>query len=283
MNELEWLKRESGLTDDELKTYETILGDGKFKAMLKKVISANEKLTTEAATARGELEQFTTRYNNEFVPAMRSTAQDALAKEGELAALRAKLSKAKEYGIILEDEAPAIAPTPTVPPRAPGSPDPNSLTREDLNRFSNAQSNTLITLQNLNAEHFELFGKPLGGTDELVAETNRQRLLGNQNYTIRNAWEAKNNVAAKRTEIQAAARKKEIDEAISADRRTQAERHGSNPNTRSGQTSRYDKYKASDASADGKKPWQAAHGHRERNENWRERALEKVRAGQSAA
>jgi len=55
MTELEWLKQESGLTDDELKTYETILGNGKFQAMLKKVISANEALATEAKTAKGEL------------------------------------------------------------------------------------------------------------------------------------------------------------------------------------------------------------------------------------
>ena len=278
MNELEWLKQESGLTDEELKTYETILGDGKFKAMLKKVISANESITSERDTAKGELEQFTNRYNTEFVPAMRTTAQEALAKEGELAALRAKLAKAKEYGIVLEEETPGAPPA----PRAPGSPDPNGLTRDDLNQFSRAQSSTLIALQNLNAEHFELFGKPLGGTDELVAETERQRLLGNRNFTIKQAWEAKHNVAAKRTELVKAERQKEIDAAIAADRKVQAERHGSNPHVRSGQTSRYDKYKASDSSADGKKPWQAAHGHRQRNENWRGVALEKVRAGQAA-
>ena len=278
MTELEWLKQESGLTDDELKTYETILGNGKFQAMLKKVISANEAITTERDTAKGELEQFTTRYNNEFVPAMRTTAQEALAKEGELASLRAKLAKAKEFGIVLEDEGTAKV----EPPRAPGSPDPNGLTRADLDQFSHRQSNTLIALQNLNAEHFELFGKPLGGTDELVAEAERQRLLGNKNFSLRNAWEAKHNVAAKRTEIQAAARQKEIDAAIAADRKVQAERHGSNPHVRSGQTSRYDKYKASDSSADGKKPWQAEHGHRQRNESWRGVALEKVRAGSAA-
>ncbi len=279
MTELEWLKQESGLTDDELKTYETILGNGKFQAMLKKVISANESLTSERDTARGELEQFTTRYNTEFVPAMRTTAQEALAKEGELAALRAKLAKAKEYGIVLEDETPVVKDT---QPRAPGSPDPNSLTRDDLNQFSRAQSNTLIALQNLNAEHFDLFGKPLGGTDELVTEAERQRLLGNKNFTLRNAWEAKHNVGAKRAEVAKAERQKEIDAAIAADRKVQAERHGANPHVRSGQTSRYDKYKASDSSSDGKKPWQAPRGHRERNENWRGNALDKVRAGSAA-
>jgi len=278
MTELEWLKDQSGLTDDELKTYETILGNGKFQAMLKKVIISNETLTTERETARGELEQFTTRYNNEFVPAMRTTAQEAINTAGELAALRAKLAKATEYGIVTEEKPAGNVEA----PRAPGSPNPNGLTRDDLNQFSRAQSNTLISLQNLNAEHFELFGKPLGGTDELVAETERQRLLGNKNFSIRNAWEAKHNVPAKRAEAVKAERQKDIDAAVTADRKVQAERHGSNPNVRSGQTSKYDKYKASDASADGKKPWQAAHGHRQRNESWRGVALDKVRTASSA-
>ncbi len=280
MTELEWLKQESGLTDDELKTYETILGDGKFKAMLKKVITANETLAAAKQTAESELEQFTTRYNSEFVPAMRDVTQQAVAKEGELASLRAKLAKAKEFGLVIDDE--QLVKSADLTPRAPGSPNPDALTREDLNRFSSAQSSTLIALQNLNAEHFELYGKPLGGTDELVTEVNLQRLLGNQNYTLRNAWEAKHNVAAKRQEMQAAAQKKHDDEIREATRREVMERQGSNPHMRSGQTSRYDKYKASDASQDGKKPWQAARGSRERNSGWREAALSKVRAGQAA-
>jgi hypothetical protein len=195
--------------------------------------------------------------------------------------MRAKLAKAKEFGIVLEDEGNAP------PLRAPGSgtvdTNPKYLTQDSLNQFSQRQSNALVTLQNLNAEHFELFGKPLGGTDELLAEVNRQHLLGNKGYTLRAAWEAKNNVAAKRAEVQAANAAKHDNEIREATRREMLERHGSNPNIRSGQPSRYDKYKASDASADGKKPWQAARGHRERNENWRGVALEKVRSGQAAA
>lgn len=285
MTELEWLKQESGLTDDELKTYETILGDAKFKAMLKKVITANDQLAAAKKTAETELEQFTTRYNNEFVPAMRTTAQEALEKEGELASLRAKLAKAKEYGLVIDDDKTdtTTTTTQTAQPRAPGSPDPNAVSRDDFSRFSNAQANTVIALQNLNAEHFELFGKPLGGTDELVAEVNRQHLLGNKAFTLKNAWEVKNNVAAKRAEVAQAAQQKHDDEIREATRREEREKHGSNPHMRSGQTSRYDKYKASDATADGKKPWQSARGARERNSGWREAALSKVRAGQAAA
>ena len=290
MTELEWLKQESGLTDDELKTYETILGDGKFKTMLKKVISANETLAAaktaaeEAkATAETELNQFTTRYNSEFVPAMRDVTQQAVAKEGELAALRAKLAKAKEFGLILEEDGQGQqSQQQQQQVRAPGSPDPNAISRDDFSRFSNAQSNTIVALQNLNAEHFELFGKPLGGTDELIAEVNRQRLLGNQNYSIKQAWEQKHNVSAKREEVAKAAQEKRDNEIREQVRREEREKHGSNPHMRSGQVSRYDKYKASDASADGKKPWQSARGARERNSNWREQALSKVRSGQAA-
>ena len=111
MTELEWLKQESGLTDDELKTYETILGDNKFKSMLKKVIDANASLTAAKAKAEGELEQFTTRYNSEFVPALRDVTQQAIDSDAKRAAAEAKLAKAKELGIVIGD-------TPAVDPRS---------------------------------------------------------------------------------------------------------------------------------------------------------------------
>ena len=123
-----------------------------------------------------------------------------------------------------------------------------------------------------------MFGAPLGNTQELVAETERQRLLGNKSFTLKTAWEAKNNVAAKRAEIQAAHQKKHDDEIREATKREMVERQGSNPYTRSAQVSRYDRYKASDAEQDGQKPWQAARGARERNAGWREKALAAVRS-----
>ena len=206
MTELEWLKQESGLTDDELKTYETILGDNKFKSMLKKVIDANASLTAAKAKAEGELEQFTTRYNSEFVPALRDVTQQAIDSDAKRAAAEAKLAKAKELGIVLGDEPVKEA------PRAPGSPDPNLVTRDDFGQFQNRQANTLMALQDLNAEHFGLFNAPLGGTQELVYEVNRQHLLGNKGFTLKNAWEQKYNVAAKRTGSCSAAKQKKHDD-----------------------------------------------------------------------
>jgi hypothetical protein len=273
MTELEWLRQESGLTDEELKTYETILGDGKFKAMLRKVIAANEGLTAAKTKAEGELEQFTTRYNSEFVPAMATVTKESLEKAGEVASLRAKLAKAQEYGIVLADDK---VDDKKDQPRAPGSPDPNAVTRDDFGRFSNAQANTVMALQELNADNFELFGKPLSGTGDLVTEVNRQHLLGNKAFTLRNAWEVKNNVAAKRTEIQAANQKKHDDEIRAGAIREEREKNGANPNLRSGRTSRYATYKAGEASSD-KKPWQSSHGRNERNAPWRENARAKLR------
>jgi hypothetical protein len=276
MTELEWLKQESGLTDDELKTYETILGDNKFKSMLKKVIDANTSLTAAKAKAEGELEQFTTRYNSEFVPALRDVTQQAIDSDAKRAAAEAKLAKAKELGIVLGDEPVREE------PRAPGSPDPNLVTRDDFGQFQNRQANTLMALQDLNAEHFVLFNAPLGGTQELVNEVNRQHLLGNKGFTLKNAWEQKYNVSAKRTEVAAAAKAKEVSDLKAQWTKEERERSGANPHMRRGQPSRYDRYKSTDAGKSAEKPWQSSHSSRERNTDWRNQALSKVREAQAA-
>lgn len=278
MTELDWLKQESGLTDDELKAWETTLGDAKFKTFLTKIMKANEAEGAARKKAETELQQFTQRYENEFVPAMRQVTQDSLKKEGEAAALRAELAKAREYGIVPEDDKKDGK---KEVPRAPGSPDPNLVSRDDFGRFSAAQANTVVALQNLSAEHFALFGSPLGGVDELVTEVNRQHTLGNKSFTLKNAWETKHNVAAKRQEVQAAAQKKHDDEIRAAAIREEREKNGANPNLRSGRTSRFSTYKSSDAQGD-KKPWQSPRGARERNTPWRENARVKLREATAA-
>lgn len=270
MTELEWLKQESGMTDEELAAMETVAGAGKFKAFLVKAVAANTQAASEKAAAEQARIDLETRYQNEFIPEMRKVTQDSLRAQAEAAAARAQLDKAREYGIV-PDAPPAAV---VEPPRAPGSPDPNMMSRDDFNRFSQSQSNTLIALNDLNAEHFRLFGQPLGNTQELVDETTRQRTLGNKNFTLKQAWETKHNVASKREELTKAERQKEIDAAIAADRKLQAEKGGSNPNLRSGVTSRFSTYKATDA---GKEPWKASRSTHERNRGWRENAVNKVR------
>ena len=270
MTELEWLKKESGLTDEEWKAYEALGTTTKLITAVKKALGLSEQALKDKVEAENARLSFEKRYQEEFIPEMRKVTEDSLKAQGDLAAAQARLKAAREYGIVPEE--PAVA----APPRAPGSPDPNALTREDLNRFSSAQSRTLIELNDLNAEHFRLFGSPLPNTQELVDEATRQRTLGNKAYTIKQAWETKHNVAQKRDEIAKADQQKVIDAAIAADRKVQAEKHGSNPNVRSGQPSRFSSYKPSDASG-AKEPWKASHSTNERNRGWREKATAKVR------
>ena len=278
MTELEWLKQQSGLTDDELKAMEAVAGHAKFVGMLQKMMGENSAALQAKAEAERQRLDFEKRYNDEFIPEMRKVTQDSLRAQGEAAAAQAALKAAREYGIVPEPVVAAVDPN-AAPPRAPGSPDPNAISRDDFNRFSASQSNVLITLNDLNAEHFRLFGSPLGETQALVDEVQKQRTLGNKAYSLKQAWEGKYNVPAKREEISKAARQKEIDEAVSADRKVQAEKYGANPNLRSGAPSRFSTYKPSDA---GKEPWKADRSKNQANRPWRENATTKIREAVAA-
>jgi hypothetical protein len=230
-------------------------------------------LSAAKTKAETELNQFTTRYHEEFVPALATTTQESVMNAGKVAALEARLAKAKEYGIVIDD-------TPAKkeePPRAPGSPGPNAPTLQDFENFSARQSNTILALQDLNAEHFALTGAPLGNTQELVDEVNRQRTLGNKNFSLKQAWEVKYDVAAKRAQKQAEVQAKRDADLKATWIKEEAQRTGSNPHTRRGQPSRFSTYKSSDAKAD--KPWQSSRSKNERNAGWRETALAKVQQG----
>lgn len=273
MTELEWLKQQSGLTDEELTAMQGVAGTAKFTAMLQKIIASNTEAISAKESAEKQRIDFENRYNNEFIPEMRKVTQDAVRATGENARLKAQLDKAKEYGIVPDDQPAAAA---AEPPRAPGSGNPDSISRADFDNFRGAQSRTIIAVQDLNAEHFRLFGSPLPDSQGLVDEVHRQHTLGNKSFTLKSAWETKHSVPAKRDELAKADRQKEIDTAIAADRKAQAEKNGSNPNLRSGQTSRFSTYKQSD-SGSGKEPWKASHSINERNRPWRDKAVAKVR------
>jgi hypothetical protein len=275
VTELEWLKQESGMTDEELKAMEAVAGRAKFIGMLQKIIGTNEAATkakTEAEQARIDLE---TRYTNEFVPEMRKVTQDALAAKGEAARLQAQLAQAREYGIV--PDAPAAAPAADPTPRAPGSPDP-AAQEQQFRAWSQAQSRAIITVNDLNAEHFKLFKEPLPNAAELADEVQREHTLGHKDFTLKAAWERKFNVPAKRAEIQAAERKSEIDAAVAAARKEDRQKQGANPGLVTGQPSRFSNYKPSDANS-GKEPWKVAPNQRKAaNQPWRDKFAEKVRA-----
>src|SRR5271154_897907 len=194
MTELEWLTQQSGMAADELKAMEAVAGHAKFVAMLQKIIASNENAQKEKTAAEQARLDFEKRYQEEFIPEMRKVTQDSLRAQGELAAAQARLKAAQEYGIVPEP------PAPTEPPRAPGSPVPAG-PAFDSAEFARRQSSAIITLQDLNAEHFKLFGSPLSGTQELVDMVQREHTLGRKDFSLQKAWEAKFNVPEKRAEI----------------------------------------------------------------------------------
>ncbi len=270
MTELEWLKEQSGLTEDELKAMESVAGHTKFVGMLQKIIASNESALREKQEAEKARLDFETRYNNEFIPEMRKVTQDSLRAQAEAAAAKAQLEKAREYGIVPEPDKQAT--DPAQPPRAPGS-DPNAVSRDDFGRFREAQNRTILATQKLSAQHFKLFGDLVDDWQPLVDEVNRQHTLGNKNFTLEQAWETKYNVPAKREEMSKAAQQKHDDEVRNAALKEYREKNGSNPNLRTGVTSRFSTYKATDS---GKEPWKAPHSVNERNRAWRQNAIQKV-------
>jgi len=273
MTELEWLKQESGLNDDELKAMEAVAGHTKFVGMLQKLIGSSEAASTarrEAEQARLDLEK---RYQEEFIPEMRKVTQDSLRAQAEAAAAKSALEKAREYGIVPE----LPKSDPVVEPRAPGSPDPNSLSRADLDRFSAAHSRAIISLNDLNSEHFKLFREPLPNSQELVDEVQRQHTLGHKDFTIQKAWESKFNVPQKRQEIQAAEQQKVIDEKVQSALKEERQKFGSHPGLVSGQPSRFSTYKPTDANGGGNEPWKTAPGMKKAaNRPWRDKAVQKI-------
>ena len=98
-----------------------------------------------------------------------------------------------EYGVeVKRTAAPAPEPTRTEPPAAPQF-------KKDIDdlRMGMAQTPQLTALiMDINAEHTELFGKPLRNTREIVAESMKS------GRTVREVWEEKNGVPDRRAQIQ---------------------------------------------------------------------------------
>lgn len=274
MTELEWLKQESGMTDEEMSAIEAVAGAGKFKSFLVKAVAANQQASSDKSAAEQARLDLESRYNNEFIPEMRKVTQDSLRAQAEAAAAKAQLEAARQYGIV-PDQIGEV--------RAPGSPNATQSTQTqtysgpDFNEWSQRQSRAILTLSDLNAKNFELFGKPLANSQSLVEKVEREQTLGRKDYTLHNAWEEVNNVPAKRAEMAAADQQKRDDVIRAEERKKIHEAGGQNPNVRSGQPSRFSTYKPSDANST--KPWQTPSGMRKSaNQPWRDAAASKIRA-----
>ncbi len=270
--EIDWLKAESGMSDEDLKSYEALLGDAKFKTMLTKLQATKDTATTAQAAAEQERLNLEKQWSDVYQPELRKVTQDALAAAGREAKLKAELEQARKYGIVPPEDAPTVTPE---APRAPGSPDPQYVSRDDFSKLENAASSGLATLNDLNAEHYKLFGTPVPNMTEILAEVGRERKLGHT-ADARTVWEKTHNVAAKRAELAASDKAKERDSIRAEYAKEIAERGGNNPNLGIGRPSRFSTYDPSKM-ADNTKPWQRPHEmKRAGNSPWRDQAVQKL-------
>lgn len=274
MTELEWLKQQSGLTDDELKSYETLMGDAKFKVMLTKLQAANDSAAADKAAAEQERLNLEKQYNEVYLPEMRKVTTDALNATGEAARLRAQLDQAQQYGIV---------PNPPAPPeqgqRAPGSPDPSMfVTKADYTQTRNDLGMLTVQMNDLNAKHFKLFGGPIDDMQGILTEVQREQTLGHP-VNVEQVWERKYNVAAKRAEITAAEQKKHDDSVASeAVKKFKQENPATGgPHTRRAGPSRFSTYDPKEGGGDKVKPWQVPAGlKKSANKPLHEWAVQKV-------
>ena len=273
MTEMEWLKQESGLTDEELDSYKEVLGAAKFKTMLTKLQATKDDAAAKAAKAEEDRLNLEKQWADVYQPELRKVTQDSLRNAGDAARYKAELEQAKKYGIVTNDPDPATA-DPAL--RAPGSPDPSQfVSRDDFSKLQYEAGVGLAVMNDLNAEHFKLFGSPVPNMGSLIDEVTRERKLG-RTADIKTVWEKSHNVSAKRAEIAAADQKKHDDDIRAQVTRELAEKHGNNPGLSVGRLSRFSSYDPSKME-NNSKPWQRPHElKRTGNSPWRDNAIQKL-------
>jgi hypothetical protein len=226
------IKADGGLPDDQIAQMEAILGTDKAKAVLKRSVSNHKdwtRKTMEAAELRKQAEAERAAMEQEkaqlaqWRDGVQSQLDDAYKQYQEsnisAATLKAKVQTiASRYGIdpkeLMEGEVPAdVQPTKGTPVASFDT--SKFLTKDDLDKqFNGLKSMDALVqaqLYDIAAEHQDVFGKPLRGASELVKEA----LASGK--PVRQLWEEKNNVQAKRDELREAQIRKDEREKADAE------------------------------------------------------------------
>jgi len=161
----------------------------------------------EITTYEGKLHDWENQTKAELDKAER--ARDAALKnldklKGQFQTVTSKLKSGyDEYGLPLPEvrlepdldpmEAPAVK-TPGVN-QVPDN--PNYVPKDEYTRFANTAITTPFELQDIAAEHYALYGKPLGGTRDLLNKVAASK----GKLSLRDVWEQEHNVSGRRQEL----------------------------------------------------------------------------------
>lgn len=257
---------EQGLTAEEIAA---VVGNEKTtKAMTAALakydegVSLSTKATTDleaAEAAKKDAEDF---YETKVTPALAGIDKKVAMANSEAARYKAYLQSLKDQGYDVPAD---VLAAPVDPSKNPTNPNPtNGFTREDFNKEMQGTGLTLVSLNSLSNEYFDLYGSPYLTGEQDFAEAQKAR------KPMREFVRDKYKFEEKRTAKAAAADQARIDkivgERVATEKQKLVEQYGSNPETRAPLASKFDKIEKSRETA-GKDAWKSASGREEARKN----------------
>jgi hypothetical protein len=165
MAKLEELLKKAGYTDADLEGMKTLLADPKFRGALEGSVG---ELETQLTAARKEVEGWSTWHQEKAIPTLETALENERKAQERAAGAEARLRTLEEQGVLPRSQPPA-----NEPPKPEAKFDPkehNLVTMDQVAQFADAEGDAIALAQDLAAEHYELFGKPLVGLRDLRKE-----------------------------------------------------------------------------------------------------------------
>lgn len=197
--------RENGASEEDIKALDVPAARKAYDALLKSVADAQ----ADAADKAAKVTAYDKWYNEVAEPTASQLKAERDIAKADAAAERARLKDLQEAGLIKLEVAKEAAKEPVAVPFDPKA--HNLVTSDTLRAVANMEGDAIAIMADIQDEHRELFGTRIN-----ARELRKEALA--QNKSLEEVWMTKYNVAAKRTEVAAAAQaardKKIADDAI---------------------------------------------------------------------
>lgn len=196
---------ENGATAEDIKVLDVPAARKVYEAQLKAAADA----AADAADKAAKLQAYDKWYNEVAEPTAAQLKAERDVAKADAEAERARLKELQTAGLIKMEEKKN---EPVTPPSAAFDPKAHNLvTTDTLRQVASMEGDAIAIMADIQDEHRELFGTRIN-----ARELRKEAIA--QNKSLEEVWMSKYNVAAKRTEVAAAAQaardKKIADDAI---------------------------------------------------------------------
>lgn len=250
----EEILKAQGLSDADITAMAPMLTDARYRAAIENSYNSVESERDQWKARNDDWEQL----QEKNLATLKAAEEETIRARREAADKAELLRIAKDFGYLNDDDARKKQEEIDAQKRqgTQGGFDPNDPKFQDFSgRFAVGQGRAMAMYTDIANQHQRLFGEPLDGFeklyDEFLALSPQQR----QNTTMKDVWEKKFNVQAKRDEMTA---KRQADHDAEVARKAvedYAIKYGTNPNTQGSHTSR-NSFSPIRQTADGKMPWE---------------------------